>query len=41
VPNGFSMITRACSLARPDEPSILTIDSNAAGGIARWNSRPM
>ena len=40
VPNGFSMITRECSLARPDEPSMVTTEPNAAGGTARWNSRP-
>ena len=41
VPNGFSMITRECSLARPDEPSIVTTEPNATGGTARWNSRPI
>ena len=41
VPNGFSMITRAVSLASPVEPSIRTTAANADGGTARWNSRPM
>ena len=35
------MITRAVSLASPEEPSIVTTDANATGGTARWNSRPM
>src|SRR6516162_10185196 len=39
VPNGFSMITRELAEASPEEPSIPTIDSNAVGGMARWNSR--
>jgi len=39
VPNGFSMITRA-PLARPASPSMPIIEKNAAGGTARWYSRP-
>ena len=39
VPNGFSMITRVRSVARPEAPSMPTTEVNAAGGTARWNSR--
>jgi hypothetical protein len=39
VANGFSMITRV-PLARPDSPSMPIIEKNAAGGTARWYSRP-
>ena len=39
VPNGFSMITRVRSVARPEAPSMPTTAVNAAGGTARWNSR--
>src|ERR1700735_5326255 len=39
VPNGFSMITRARSVARPEVPSMPTTEVNATGGIDRWNSR--
>ena len=38
VPKGFSTMTRERS-ARPEELSMVTTDSNAAGGTARWNSR--
>src|ERR1700722_15753180 len=40
-PNGFSTITRELGEASPDAPSIATTDSNADGGIARGNSRPL
>ncbi len=39
VPNGFSMITRVRSVARPEAPSMPTTEVNAAGGTARWYSR--
>src|SRR5580698_785404 len=39
VPNGFSMITRVRSVARPAAPSMPTTEVNATGGTARWYSR--
>src|SRR6516165_12379955 len=39
VPNGFSMMIRDPG-ARPAAPSMPTVGSKAAGGTARWNSRP-
>ena len=39
VPNGFSMMTRDPG-ARPAVPSMVTVDSKATGGMARWKSRP-
>ena len=33
-------ITRLWPLARPELPSMPTMDVNAAGGMARWNSPP-
>jgi len=38
VPNGFSMMTREPA-ERSIPPIIATTDSNADGGIARWNRR--
>jgi hypothetical protein len=39
VPNGSSMMMRD-PRARPAAPSMVTVGSKAAGGTARWNSRP-
>ncbi len=39
MPNGFSMTMRD-PVARPAAPIMVTVGSKAAGGTARWNSRP-
>ena len=39
-PNGFSMITFASPLFRPQAPSSVITVLNADGGTAKWNSRP-
>ena len=38
MPNGFSMMTREPA-ARPAALSMVSVDSKAAGGTARWHSR--